>query len=1007
MAYSFPEIKNFLGLHSQQNSFTLPDGAMEIASNIVLSRDGIAQKRRGFYEYHDPASGTLNNLAVYDSKLIAFFNSKVAYLADSGSAPNLTGTATDLSGATVTLSNNRVARSAQSNKNLYFTTDDGVMKLEAHNSSVYKAGTPPALDIRASFLAGANGPINTDCQVAWRVCFGRRDANDNLILGVPSDIVSLVNSKIAATYTSSGAGPYTVTVTDTAAHGLTTGTQVTMSDAADTDANGSYSVTVTGTTTFTYTTTADPGSGSINYLPHYTTRLETTVPSDISSVNDAYFIQIYRTSQSLNSNVTPDANFKLIEERKLTSAEITSKIVVFEDDIEDLLLGAELYTNPNSREGELQANDRPPLCNDITVYKNHVIYSRCTSRHLIDFSVIDTTGLVSNDFVEVKVGNVTRRYVARTGVANDNVTGAVASAGGDLQVTYNAHGLSNGDSVYILNVAGGTLTEGTYFVVSAATNTFEIASTSGGASIAHAGETSLEFQGVTNGTYPIFKLNNSGGSASLRLRETAQGLVKAINRDSSSLVYAKYISGLTEIPGKMRLQAKGFTAAIYLRGSSSTVGDAFTPILPDSFSSGDQVFSRNDDLPNFFFAAKIGEPEAVPLVNGFPAGARNSQILRAVALRDSLILLKEDGVFRVNGDSPANFSVTVLDNTIICLDPSSVVLLNNQVLCLSNQGVCLISDSSVQIISRKIEDPVQAILGSDDLVGQTAAVAYESDRHYLLSTLEPNGTTNSVVYVYNVLNDGWVTWDQTFKQGIVGLNDTLYLISTDNRILKERKNQTRLDYCGQNYAVTVSSVTSDLTGARVTSTARAPQPGDVVVKSDVFNRVKTSTLVTSNVYDLTFYRASNLAASDTPTLYAQYNSTIKMAPFHAGLVGRMKQIAQFQGHLKDESVTSADISFSGATYGESEVVTWEASAVGAAGAGWGNQPWGFFPWGNSDGVNITYGTKNAPIIRTYVPLFQQRNTYIQPRILHIHAGEAINLQSISFAVRAYGERVSR
>jgi hypothetical protein len=1009
MAYNYPEIKNFLGLFSQQNSFTLPDGAMEIAENIVLGRDGICQKRRGFYEYYEPGSGTLNNLALYDSTLIAFFNSKVSYLTESGTAPNKTGSASDLSGATVLLSSNRVARSVQSNKNLYFTTDNGVLKLEAYNSSIYKAGTAPALDLRATFQAGTNGPVDADCQLAWRVCYGRRDANDNLILGAPSDIVSLVNANITScTYSSAGAGPYTVTVTDSAGHGLTTGTYVTVSSATDTDANGSYAITVTAPTTFTYQTTANPASGTLSYVPHYYTRLETTIPSDISTVNDGYFIQIYRTSQSLTSDVTPDSDFKLIEERKLTSAEISSRIFVFDDDIDDLLLGAELYTNPNSREGELQANARPPLCDDITVYKNHAIYGKCTSRHILDFSVIDTTGLADGDYVEVKVDSTTRRYVARTGVGNENVTGTVANDGsGNIQVTYTSHNLQNGDSIYIMNVTGGSLTEGTYYVINRAANTFEISTSSGGANVAYNSETALEFQGVTNGTYPIFYLNASGGSASLRLRETAQGLVKAINRDSSSLVYARYVSGLTEIPGKMRLEAKSFTGTIYMRGNDATTADAFSPVLATDFSTGDQVYSRNDDLPNFFFSSKIGEPEAVPLTNSFPVGARNKDILRVVALRDSLIVLKEDGVFRVNGDSPSNFSVTVLDNTVVCLDPSSVVVLNNQVIALSNQGVCLITDSSVQIISRRIEDPIQAILGSSNLVGQTAAIAYESDRHYLLSTLEPNGTTNGIVYVYNVLNDGWVTWDQTFKQGIVGNSDTLFLISTDNRILKERKFQTRLDFCGQNHATTVVSVASDALTAVITCSTRAPTNGDIIVQSDVINRVESSSLVSGNNYTVTFYRACNLVAANTPTLYEQYDSTIKLAPFHAGLVGRSKQFAQMQGHTKDESVTSVDISFSGNSYGESEVVTWSATEVGAAGTGWGNQPWGYFPWGNSDGVNITYGTKNAPIIRIYIPLFQQRNTYIQPRILHPHAGEAINLQSLSFAVRAYGERVSR
>ena len=51
-----------------------------------------------------------------------------------------------------------------------------------------------------------------------------------------------------------------------------------------------------------------------------------------------------------------------------------------------------------------------------------------------------------------------------------------------------AHGLSNGDQVIVYNVFGGTmpttLTEGTiYFVVGSATNTFQLATTSGGAAI--------------------------------------------------------------------------------------------------------------------------------------------------------------------------------------------------------------------------------------------------------------------------------------------------------------------------------------------------------------------------------------------------------------------------------------------------------------------------------------------------------------------------------------------
>jgi len=120
----------------------------------------------------------------------------------------------------------------------------------------------------------------------------------------------------------------------------------------------------------------------------------------------------------------------------------------------------------------------------------------------------------------------------------------------------------------------------------------------------------------------------------------------------------------------------------------------------------------------------------------------------------------------------------------------------------------------------------------------------------------------------------------------------------------------------------------------------------------------------------------------------------------------MKQFAQMQIQLRDPSISNLTISVSGSTLGGSDTVTWNASELSSSG-GWGFEPWGFFPWGLGDGINNTYGTQPAPIIRIYLPIQQQRNTYIQPVFEHINAGEAINIQAVAFAVRAYGERTSR
>ncbi len=1014
--YSYPELRNFQGLYLQTNSFSVPDGALEQADNLVVAKDGIITKRRGDYTYFDPETGILNNLINYQDKLLAVYDDKIAYFDDTGSSPNETGTQNNLSGETVAVTDPRISRPVQSNNNLYFTTDNGVLKLTAYNSAISKTGAPQGLDVGLNFINGQNSTWFAGGKTTgYRVVFGYKDANDNLILGAPSDIATLNNTLVELSNNSgvaavTGGGPYTVTVTSTS-HGLATGQYLIFSGAisststAEPNAEGSYPITVLSANTFSYSivvnTTATPLT-KLNYAYSMPVSIEFTVPSDITTALP-WFYQIYRSSQQ-DIAVGILSDFKMIDQEDLTSAQIASRVVFFTDDIDDILLGAELYTNENSGEGELQANFRPPLCNDLALYKNYTIYAKCTTRHILPLSLIDSTQMVDNDFVEVKIDATTRRYVARSGVANTTVRGTASSSAG-LLITYTAHGLLTNDTIYISTVTGGTLVAGTYFVVSATANNFKIALTSGGSAIAYNGETAVDFEGVTNGTYPIFYLSNST-SAAVRLQSTAQSLVKAINRDSLSLIYAQYVSTPSDVPGKMRFQAKGFTGTIYLRANTTTAGSAFLPSLPDSFVTGNQVFSSNDQLPHAFFVSKLNEPEAVPLVNFFLIGAKNKEILRVHALRDSLIVLKTDGVYRVTGDNPGNFTTTLLDGTVKCVAARSSDILNNQVVFLSNQGVCLVTESSVQIISRKIEDVIQPILGQTALASQTSGVAYESERLYLLTTTDPNNTAATNVYAYNILTEAWTKWDSLFWQGIIGPSDILYYISLFNQVQKERKKQTKLDYTGQNYSAVIANVSSNAMSCDITlPSGVVPENGDIVVKDGVINKINTDpTFLVGDTYSVTFLTASNLLNGDTPILYSRFDALIKFSPFHAGLVGRWKQFSQMLISLRDNSTSRLYITYTGNTFGSSEEVTWLSQLVLA---GWGTFPWGFEPWGQTNVINLTIGTQPAPIIRVYIPKFQARNTFIQPVIEHREAGEPLNFQSLSYAVRAYGERVTR
>ena len=1051
MPYTYPEIRNFSGLHLQANSFEVPDGALEDAKNAVMTKDAILSKRRGFYEYLDPGGDSLNALVSFDSKLMAFFNNGVAALTDTGDAPNETATRTDLSGVSVSISGTRTSRSAESNKNLYFTTDNGVFKLESATSAIFNSGIPPALDLRGLFLA-ANGPIlggsstSDGGQVAYRVIFGRRDANSNLLLGAPSDILGLSNAKtVGASWTRTSS---VVTISGLVDHNIITGMQVEITLSSSGSPNitlTTYTVTGTTATTITFAEAVADSSGTCDFAVTRKPRLEFSIPSEIT-IGEEPFVQVYRSSQTIDVDTSPSSDFKLVTERSLTATEVSNGFATYDDGIDDILLGAELYTNPNSREGELQANTRAPLCDDITLYKEHVFYAKTTSRHLINLDVIDSTTMADGSYIEIQtVGSTVRRYVGRIGVGNRTVAADSVAGTTTITVTYAGHDFAVGDTVFISNVTG-TLTEALYTLtgVAASTFTFEAA----------AGETATacDFQGVStllSGTlYPMFHLDIGSSSLAVRLRNTAQGIVKAINRDSSSDIYAQYTSGITGTPGKMRFEAKGFGGAIQIRAESVAIGAGFSPALTLVF--GDNA-SENDDQPNALYIGKLSEPEAVPRTNFILVGARNRAILRVQSLRDSLIVVKADGVFRITGDAVGNFVATALDETVVCIASNSVATINNQVALLSNQGFCLVTENSVQIISRIIEDVIQPIVGLSTLATATAATAFETERLYLCSTQEPGatGTAPTVTYAYNILNGSWTSWDEVFNGAAIGPNDELHTITTLNKLNRQRKKQTKVDFAGQNYTISVTAkeeitdvgsgwgstgwgvfafgapTAGEIITTKLTITVPSgviPARGWVLILGGIINRITaveangtdsyivsipgaTTTDVTGSGWGLDAWGEFEWS-SPAPILYAGYETRIKLAPYHAGLVGRFKQFSQMQVHQRGAALSGLDISFGGASSETSSEVVWASLGV-SSDLGWGLGFWGEFGWGNEEGIAILTGTQPGAIVRVYVPIRQQRTTFLQPILEHVRAAEEMNLQAVSFAVRAFQERVSR
>jgi hypothetical protein len=1003
------EQRKVYGLALQSNSFNVPEGSFEKLDNCVVTQDDIIRKRRGaslFYNIGASVSG--RNLSFYDDKLIGFCDDVVQVYNQDGSG-NF-ASLSSLGGAAFTIASGKKARNVPSNGNLYFTADQGVFKLESSTADVLEAGVEPATDIQV-FLTEKSASetfFRPDSQIGYRVVFGRKDANNNTVLGSPSQFISSVNSPRTDAATLAAT---TVTVNATA-HGLAVSDVIYVFNADSTGVpDGNYTVATTPTANqFTFSANTGSAGTTLSWGTFKTPSLDWDIPDGLS---DEFFWRLYRTSTSASSDIEPDeSTLQLVDEQNLTSAQVTTGFVIYKDETPDLLRGAFLYTNPNTGEprGILEANEKPPKCTDVALFKNAVFYANVETQYTLGLNLLASNSTDLPDLCEFTVtsGVTTRTYIGHLDPKVGNRTVRATSVSFLLAVvtiTYNSHGLNNGDTVSVaqaLDSTGAqlsTLPQGNYTVSNITANTFDIT-----APATPTGLVAISFSGVaTAAGKRIFYIENSATtSVASAIGTTARAIVRAINRDASSPVFGYYTSTADGIPGQMLLRSEEVTATFYLNAVTAAIVNTFNPPLP---TSGQDAIGTRDEGAGLMFFSKPAEPEAVPFVNQILVGSKSSAILRIAPLRDSLIVFKEDGVFRINGDNYSNFVATVLDSTVSLKATDSLAILDNQVYILSDQGVCAVGETTASIVSRAIEPLFTSIVGKSTTEGMTHAVSYESERLYIITTTSPTATEPDRVYVYNHLTRAWTTWnDTTFLDGFINpADDRFYSIDLDNVIFRERKNQNRLDYTGRDYSGTVTDVPAD-NRAEINISGAVGAVGDIVEFNDILSRI-TAVDTASSIYPIyTFAQDVTFVATDTVTLYKSITSSIRTSPYYGGTVSILKQFSELQlGFRNGSSFTVASIYFL-SDYTATGATTWSSNTTTG---GWGFEPWGAFPWGLEEGLDTVYDTSPSQHARIFIPLEVQRGMYIQTDITHSVAGQDIALQSLSYTARPYRQRTTR
>jgi hypothetical protein len=474
----------------------------------------------------------------------------------------------------------------------------------------------------------------------------------------------------------------------------------------------------------------------------------------------------------------------------------------------------------------------------------------------------------------------------------------------------------------------------------------------------------------------IFRVTTSG-TASSNIAETARSLVKVINLYQATLS-AFYISGFGDLPGKIFIQANDYTTAQFFIISSKTT--CWNPVLS---SSGTNNGSSNDENPNRVYYSKLQQPEAVPILNYVDAGSRANEILRIIPLRDSVFIIKEDGVYRIIGEDPSSLRVSLFDNTIKLLSIESAVEMNNQIYCYTDQGIAAISDNGVEVVSRPIEDQIQQIEIIQNFFTTSFGVSYEVDRKYLFYCKAlATDSFPSEAYVYNFFTNAWTKYIQDRSCGIV-YDNRLYMGGTDGFIYRERKALNSSDYVDDSYNITISSINGNILTI-------SPNPNiainQVIRQSAVFSVV---TLVAGN--DVTLESSAGFVAGAAIS-YEPIESILEWSQNDSQNPGILKHWREITMLFRTADFSSIEIGFS--SNFDPNVEYTEVSPLRS-------DQWGYFPEGN---IPWGFGTGLAYPIRTYIPLLKRRASWVFFRVRSKKAQSYFAIQGLSAMFEPMSER---
>ncbi len=967
---------NVSGLYTAPSDFAgLPPGSLDEAINVESRHKNILESRRGFdalvsTELVGDSWARLFNFPVLGTdKVIGLTANGSLYYYNGSGVTLLSGFSTGIV-APDDLAKNRFIRGGQ---NMYLTEQTGVLSLSSGSgSSVLKAGVPRGLDLSAASNAASSGFLTANIVITTVGDVANTSAVITKIgdstgvevgqyvsgIGIPAGatVLSVANESIAvvspATTTVGGttisfvANPSATAGQLVSGVGIQDGTKVVSQSGG-----GPYVVTISiaayqaGTPNITLST---PFSVTLSASATITTAGTPVIFYSGSQV--AYRMLFGRVETDINGNTTtrygaPSAI--AIATNTLGHTTNTTVIGTLPKNASTSITFVQLYRSQQTESSAIVPLDQMQL-----VYERELVAGDFTARQITvtDAAPDSTMGIplyTGSDREGILKANLPPPTCWDMTVFRNIGLFANATQPSTLDLTLTAVGAASGLQVDdVITIVSGSIT-GTY--------------------------TGKSSESLASHQFKIF----SSGTAAQNISDTLNSLIRVINYDQTLPVHAILTSTSTDLPGQFTLEADSpygtFTATV------SAHATAFSPTLTN-------LTSEINGYPNGVFVSKDGEIESVPGANLLLVGDSSSGILRIISLRDYVVVLKTDGIYKILGNTSSSLSSISFDLTTKLIGPDTAVQLNSGVWMLSNQGVVSVDDAGVNAKSPPIDNLINELLGStlNGLNFVSFGVGYESDRKYVLSVPVNNDSeVTTTQFVFNYVTNSWTTWNRALTTAFIHSNEgKMYIGRADgtlNGISKERRAGTFRDFSDESIAVVIDTVVSET--EVILADANGVEVGDILFQD---NGTLSPILTVNDTPNAITLQFPNDWSTGAITILKAIDCSVSFKQVFGDNPAFERQFPEGIALFKEARFNEATLRLFTDFSQSQEEVTLHSTLLNG---------WGLFSWGSGQ-----WGGSQAPSgIRFLVPQNKQLASYIIPTLKIKEAWSSWKFQGMSIS----------